>query len=382
MPDYPDRLQPASFRGIPFEVESVSAKFGRRGPLHEYPLRDRPYREDTGRAAREFTIDAFVLGDDYMARRDDLIEALETAGPGVLVHPTYGRMTVSAEPAEIVETREEGGLARVRFSFVESGELSFPTGIVVAATAVEDASVAGWLAYAADLVASLDVAGAVWLVTHAAETLTGIVDDLADLLTPSASLLLALDVLESNAESLVSTPDQLAAAVQSTFDLVERIGDLLDFTASAPETVVPTSDTPTSNAQALNQETLHRLVHRAALTRAAVLILEVEYTAQDEAELEVANLAERLATEAEATTDRDVYDALMALRAGAFADVTARAVDLPRVRTVELSGPTPTPALVLAWSLYGDASRASEIVDRNRIAHPGFLPRTVQVLSS
>jgi hypothetical protein len=34
------------------------------------------------------------------------------------------------------------------------------------------------------------------------------------------------------------------------------------------------------------------------------------------------------------------------------------------------------PALVLAHSLYGDALRSTEIVSRNRIRHPGFVPAT------
>ena len=382
MPDYPDQLHAASFRGIPFEVESTSGTFGRRGPLHEYPLRDKPYKQDMGRAARHLTIDAFVLGDDYLARRDDLIEALETAGPGLLVHPSMGPMTVFAEPAEVVETKEEGGMARIRFSFVEAGELTFPTGTIVAATEALDAGIAGWLAAAADLIASLDLAGAVWLVTDAIETVTDIVDDLARLLTPSPALLLALDQMEAGVADLLAAPETLAAAVEDLFELVERVEDLFAFTSTAPATETPTTTRPTAIAQARNREALHRLFHRGALVRAGQLLLDAEFTAQDEAEDAAEDYAARLQTEADATTDRDVWDALTRLRGAVVRDVTSRAVDLPRLRTVTLPGPSPTPAIVLAWDLYADASRASEIVDRNRVAHPGFLPRSVEVLAS
>jgi prophage DNA circulation protein len=34
-------------------------------------------------------------------------------------------------------------------------------------------------------------------------------------------------------------------------------------------------------------------------------------------------------------------------------------------------------ALVLAHALYGDALRSGEIVARNRVQHPGFVPATV-----
>ncbi|HCS4673821.1 TPA: DNA circularization N-terminal domain-containing protein, partial [Escherichia coli] len=44
-----DRLQDASFRGVPFKVEEESAGAGRRVETHEYPNRDKPYTEDLGK---------------------------------------------------------------------------------------------------------------------------------------------------------------------------------------------------------------------------------------------------------------------------------------------------------------------------------------------
>jgi prophage DNA circulation protein len=42
-------LQPASWRGVPFAVEVDTYRGGRRIALHEYPYRDDPWLEDTGR---------------------------------------------------------------------------------------------------------------------------------------------------------------------------------------------------------------------------------------------------------------------------------------------------------------------------------------------
>lgn len=42
-----DRLQDASFRGVPFKVEEESAGTGRRVETHEYPNRDKPYNAIT-----------------------------------------------------------------------------------------------------------------------------------------------------------------------------------------------------------------------------------------------------------------------------------------------------------------------------------------------
>ncbi|WP_270796216.1 DNA circularization N-terminal domain-containing protein [Aeromonas sp. QDB11] len=80
-----DRLQPASFRGVAFKVDSDDLQVGRRTVLHEYPGRDTPSVEDLGRETREYAISAYLIGHDFIAERDRLIEALEQAGPGDLV---------------------------------------------------------------------------------------------------------------------------------------------------------------------------------------------------------------------------------------------------------------------------------------------------------
>ena len=58
-----ERLQPASFHGVPFEVRGHDLSTGRRGLLYQYPQRDRLYFEDLGRKAREIVVEAFVIGD-------------------------------------------------------------------------------------------------------------------------------------------------------------------------------------------------------------------------------------------------------------------------------------------------------------------------------
>ncbi len=65
-----DDLQGGSFRGVPFYTQHAGGKIGRRVQLVEYPLKDTPNSEDMGRKARSFSIEAFVLGADYMSARD------------------------------------------------------------------------------------------------------------------------------------------------------------------------------------------------------------------------------------------------------------------------------------------------------------------------
>jgi len=50
------------------------------------------------------------------------------------------------------------------------------------------------------------------------------------------------------------------------------------------------------------------------------------------------------------------------------------AVAASGVRLVDVTPPETLPALVLAYRRFGDATREAEVVQRNRIRHPGFVP--------
>lgn len=116
-----------SFRGAPFHVEDHEAAGGRRIVVHQYPQRDTPYPEDLGRKAERFEVVAFLVGRDYMAARDALVNACRAPGPGRLVHPWLGTFDASCDEWRVIETTAKGGMARVRMMFVEGGRNEYPT---------------------------------------------------------------------------------------------------------------------------------------------------------------------------------------------------------------------------------------------------------------
>lgn len=75
----------------------------------------------------------------------------------------------------------------------------------------------------------------------------------------------------------------------------------------------------------------------------------------------------------------DLYIALQTLRSAAIAYLTQLITTLQPVVTVRT--PRVSSALWLAWRLYQDPTQASEIVARNKIAHPSFCPQTLEVLA-
>jgi prophage DNA circulation protein len=103
-----DSLLDGSWNGLPFKYQDASFSYGRRGQMHEYADRDDPYFEDLGRRARQYTLDIFLVGDDWVQQRLYLASEFEK-GKGTLVHPTEGRMQATCLSVELRETVTELG---------------------------------------------------------------------------------------------------------------------------------------------------------------------------------------------------------------------------------------------------------------------------------
>lgn len=71
-------LREASYEGIRFDVDSATLSFGRRTVTHEFPQRDTSYVEDLGKTTRQFSIQGFIVGDDFIDRSKRLIDKIES----------------------------------------------------------------------------------------------------------------------------------------------------------------------------------------------------------------------------------------------------------------------------------------------------------------
>jgi|GEM_PF-1891785 len=203
-----------SWRGVPMRVLSVSMSAGRRSVLHEFPAQTLPMVEDLGRATRRWTVEAVVVGPNYLAERDELRQALEKPGAGELVLPTIGLVTASlAEPATFSESPDEAGLCRISATFVEAtSQLRVATKVDPKATARQAIETARQTVAAAT-VAEIESARAAY------EEALGMPDALDAALavsTPESQALVALP-----SEVQVSMLDAVGAALETAVDAVE-----------------------------------------------------------------------------------------------------------------------------------------------------------------
>lgn len=367
------------FRNAEFVLQDDSLELGRRTQVHEYPERDRPYVEDLGRKADQFSLDLYVVGPNYDRARDALIAALREPGPGTLVHPRHGTMRVAVVSARKNESNRRGGMARFSVTFVEAGDDAFPSSVADTARQVEAAADDALQEAEAAFVETYSVEGQPQFFVDAISaevdrTFADINAAVGDVTGPIAS---AIREPANMASAIVDGVMTIGRTIEEPFDAL-RIYERVGFDAGADSPSVPTT-TANRQQQANNTEALHRLVTRASVVEAARQTSRADYASREDALSARDRVLGSLDEQMEATSivsgepiDDQLYLRLAALRAQVAEDIRIRGVGLPRIGHIR---PQATlPALVLAYRVYGDASRDSEIVARNHIRHPGFVP--------
>lgn len=394
-----DDLRPASFRGVAFQVNQSNDTFGRRSVLHKYPGRDTGDLEELGLDIPQYDVDAYLVGNDYMAALVALKAALLQAGPGDLVHPYYGTMEVSVLPGiRVNQSMRYGGMAQLSFTFVQTEEKKFPD-------EVNDTrfSVARLASIAEE---ALGVSF---------ESVFDVLSDADYVLTEASKVIReGIDTINSVASSIISAGNDLTAFVGLIEEAQGAVGRLLGapgvlaqrligsvqgllFLNSSDDTTSknyraplrsvvkltsfgddlrPVAETtPSRIVQARNQAAVVALIRRAAVVAAARAAADIDFTSYEDAKTTRDELA--VLFEAEIVTAADAgddvsFEALSLVRAAMMEDISVRGAQLSRLGS--FTPPETMPAFVIAYQLYGDASRADEIVARNRIRHPGFVP--------
>jgi len=430
-----DRVQPASFRGVSFQAETGSEPVGRQTQVHEYPQRDLPMVEDLGRRTRPIKLTAWIAGDDVFERRDALLKALDEPGQGELVHPWMGRMTVTATDCEMTHDRREGGVVRFDLVFVAGGELAFPSAqantAVQTGLAADDVRTTGLSrferAMAGVNLARLQLRNVQTLLQSVSRELgrTPVLRDVLALVQDTQAVYVALR----------NAPDSLARALLNAAGSAQRVFTGFSGVVSGDSVSLSGIDSQARAIRKVGQIMLPTDSESAAvgaayvsLVQDAVLVSALSDIAQIPAGRVAAPVSGVAAVGVRAdvvTTDAthawmladtllagperrvpvaddvraagvSLSDAVWGMSAGAgvehfesLAQARIRAgqhlvaVSRSGTRLVTIEPQEVVPALVLAYRQYEDASRAGELLARNRIEHPGFVPvRSLEVAQS
>lgn len=393
-------LVAGSFRGVAFRTVAAEIRVGRRNVVNEYPQRDLPYVDDLGRKARRFVVEAYVIGDNYRAERDALIEAFEGKGSGELSHPRYGLRKVSVEgDVSLKETPDNGGMARISVTFVEDTSNTFPKAVENTVAQIENAANAADEAAEADFGKQFSVEGISVLADQALKGMTSTVDGLLQTARQVTSvgglakIVGQVGGLTGSLAALIRTPVVLVQSLRSIYaQLVQELERPLSAIDELQYVFFSNTRSPavalsgSTRARSLANDTARAdLQRRMALTnQARALAVAISNTdviaTSDQATALRDALVAQIDTELEVNDPPvEVAKALTRVRAAVVRDVAARS-ELLRSRST-YTPQAVLPAVVLAHRIYQDATRSEELVARNGVKHPAFVPaRPLEVL--
>lgn len=175
--------------------------------------------------------------------------------------------------------------------------------------------------------------------------------------------------------AIYALTEAFRAVVNEPSDQIRLLSQL----ASFPSPATPLDDTATTSITDTTASACRKAILQSLALAAS------EYQADDAQEVnDILNLivpffdAEILY--AADANDIATYNALIALRAAVVNDLQTRGSQLPSLITITET--TNLPSVAVAYKLYQDATRDSDVVQRVDPIHPLFMPLSFQVLSS
>lgn len=416
-----ERRERASFRGVEFHTQTNTGTIApRRVSVRKFAGRDGSEQQDHGADPSEFDVVAFLAGDDYDLRRNELEAALGEEGPGALVLPLRGDLWARVIRGPITtESKDEGGYCSLRFTVViedrRAGSLrvSEDTREALKGSATTLRAAAG-----SDLTETVKTKGlpAQYLLKGASAVqnftakLATIQTATQGLLSPVTALTAQLNQLNSVANSILSTPSLFVttglALVNAAMGIGLTVLTAIDRATGLPKVVADNfargrmarladsaagavrgfrssataeDASPAAQQAQANSDAVDRYLRSTVLAAQAEVFASADFDsatfalgAMDRVLAEIDDLVLLSPTDAH-------YLALIDLRARLTTHLVETASRLPE--TLRYAPPRATPVLLLAWELYGDARMESDIVGRNRIPAPLFCAEPVEVLA-
>ena len=404
---YRDRLKPGSFRGVPFKTPSSEHQGGIRGQVFEYPGSDQSAAQEMGLQVDRFTVTAIVIGPAYDYERNALIAALKKPGPGKLVHRFYGTFDAQLEPGQsyrVFEDQDKGGMATFTIPFIRAGKFSGPTMGLDSFARVKSAAGRSKLAVLQEMLDAFDTSGPESVRDSVMQTLrdvnnatTQVNGQISGLLAAPNQIAGQITTLGNSMATLVATPsrfgelaDGLYAIQAAIFGALANVGKALFSVSVTRDGTGQAAAKAQTDARKLvkallkarkdsalgvgvtaNDAAVLGLVAKAATIEAVLAAAEMPYDSQENALATRDDLAAALEALA-ATSDYQTHADLTDLRVELTRHLRDRGGALPAITNY-----TPAitlPALLIAHRVHGDARRSEEIIARNNIRNPCFVP--------
>jgi prophage DNA circulation protein len=367
---------------------------GRRRAKHQFIDANDPEIDDLGKEGNEFRVRGYVLGDDYMTQRDQLLSVLQdVAGPGDLVHPFFGHLRAQVGPVSLLESKEDGGVGTFQIEFSHAPLSSSPTATLDLNIAVISMANDLVISNRSNLLAEATILSQpTFALQSMAADLAAIASEMEDKLSPLATLTQELaimsaeiKILKQQSVALVRTPgvmlDRLISVsvelVESTLLAPLKVAKALIDVFALPATDDAIGDTLTRTTERANQALYADAMRTVLVAESARVVTGATFESLEQA-IEARDLIANALDELAATAGSETFPDIVNLRSAILRAIPGDSA-LARVRTI--NQPIDVPSLVLSYLLYGDTDSAEDIIARNGVNHPGYVSGTLNVLT-
>lgn len=386
-----EQLRPASFKGVAFFVEDIELKSGRRIVNFEFPKLNTPATEDMGRKQRSFSVQGYILGDDYIEASNRLLEACESEGAGDLIHPFRGEKRVQCEEISFRESKKEGGIVLIAMSFIEAGEELYPAPTADQLASMQKSKLAAIEASKDDFLSKYSVTGkGQILINSASDKVVSWSDKFNTAMkgvkgesNSIADLGYSIRNLKANSLDLVTEPGNLSNQIVSNISGLastlnfDKLGEALGaykylYKTDNSANYVSNPQTQTRKQEQTNQKAIDDLVKNVAILEASDQAAQSSYSSYEDAISMQEELLEQIDNVLENTDNDNLYLSFSQVRAQVVSLIPAKDRNLPELMKVSLN--KIETSLSLSYRLYGNINNESEIISRNKIIHPAFIP--------
>jgi prophage DNA circulation protein len=305
-----------------------------------------------------------------------------------LIHPTDGLKRVQVGPVEFSESNFEGAILKFSTTFYEAGSNEFPAGTSnkaailgeKASAALEKSKSVFDKAFSVAKMPGFAVASARKAIANAQKSYNDATKGVADVANEASKLAYSTRNLVAQTNDLLSSPSKLSQRLLDSFSLLGNTisnvklrtaayASFYSFGSSEPAVV---ATTPVRKQEATNQKALNDFIIQVAVVNSAVSAQQTDFESTAEAEAKRDEIVSVLEKQIRNTTDTELYQALMDVKAALIDALPDPTSEMPSIKKVTTDGVTTS--LHLAYELFEDSRKESDIIARNKIVNPALIP--------